>query len=179
MNRLKKQYLEQVKPALKEKFKYSNVNQVPKIEKVVISSVTRDAVTSAKVVEAIQSELTAISGQKPVISRAKKSIASFKLREGQPLGAYVTLRNDRMYDFLERLITFALPRVRDFKGHSSKSFDGRGGYSMGIKEQIIFPEINYDKIDKIRGMGINIITTAKTSDEARDLLKGIGFPFKK
>ena len=151
----------------------------PKLEKIVINCVTRDAVVNGKIVDSIVGDLAAISGQKPVIARAKNSIASFKLREGQALGASVTLRGKRMYDFLDRLITLTLPRVKDFRGLNPKAFDGKGNYALGVKEQIIFPEINYDKIDKVRGMGISFVTTANTNEEGRDLLTMFGMPFKK
>ena len=148
------------------------------MEKIVINCVTRDAVTNGKIVESIINDLSAISGQKPVIARAKNSIASFKLREGQALGAAVTLRGARMYEFLDRLISFSLPRVKDFRGLNPKAFDGKGNYALGIKEQIMFPEINYDKIDKVRGMGISFVTTATNNEEGRDLLKMFGMPFR-
>lgn len=161
-----------------DKYNYKNVHQIPKLEKIVINCVTKDAVTNGKIVESIVSDLATISGQKPVIARAKNSIASFKLREGQALGASVTLRGARMYEFLDRLICFSLPRVKDFRGLNPKAFDGKGNYSLGIKEQIMFPEINYDKIDKVRGMGISFVTTAGNNEEGRDLLKMFGMPFK-
>ncbi len=179
MSRLKDVYTKEVRKALQDKFKYKNVNMVPKIEKVVVTCCNRETVANAKVVDAISADLAAITGQKPVVARAKKSIASFKLREGQPIGASVTLRGERMFEFLDRLISFALPRVRDFRGVSSKGFDGRGNYTLGLKEQIIFPEIEYDKIDKIRGMGICVVTTAKTDEEGRELLTQLGMPFRK
>ncbi len=178
MSLAKEKYEKEVKSQLKEKFSYKNVMQVPKLEKLVVNCVTRDCVQDGKVVESIAADLAAITGQKPVIARARNSIASFKLREGQALGACVTLRGNRMYEFIDRLINFTLPRVRDFKGVSPKGFDGRGNYTMGIKEQIIFPEINYDKIDKVRGMGITFVTTAKTNEEGRELLKLLGMPFR-
>lgn len=179
MSLTKEKYKNEVSKNLKEKFSYKNVNQIPKVEKVTISSMNRDVVQNAKLVDNIVNDLAAISGQKPVIARAKKSIATFKLREGQALGAYVTLRGKRMYDFLDRLIHFSLPRVKDFRGLSPKGFDGRGNYTFGLKEQIVFPEINYDKIDKVRGLGIVISTTANTNDEGRELLRGLGMPFRK
>ena len=179
MNRLRKKYNTDIKKALQEKFSYKNVNMIPKVQKVVVSCVTRDAVVNGKIVESIKNDLGAITGQRPVTARAKKSIASFKVREGQPLGASVTLRGDQMYEFLDRLISISLPRVRDFRGVSPKAFDGRGNYTLGLKEQIIFPEINYDKIDKIRGLGIAITTTANTNDEGRELLRLFGMPFRK
>ena len=177
-SRLRTLYTSEVKKKMMDKYSYKNVHQIPKLEKIVLNSVTRDAVTNGKVVESIVSDLAAISGQKPVTARAKNSIASFKLREGQALGASVTLRGDRMYEFLDRLISFSLPRVKDFRGLNPKAFDGKGNYTLGVKEQIMFPEINYDKIDKIRGMGISFITTANSNEEGRDLLKMFGMPFK-
>ena len=176
--RLKTLYKSEVKKNLMEKYKYKNVHQIPKLEKIVLNCVHKDAVTNGKMVENIVNDLATISGQKPVVTRAKNSIASFKLREGQALGASVTLRGAKMYEFLDRLICFSLPRVRDFRGLSPKAFDGRGNYSLGIKEQIMFPEISYDKIDKIRGMGISFVTTASTNEEGRDLLKMFGMPFR-
>jgi large subunit ribosomal protein L5 len=178
MSRMKTLYTSEIKKQMMEKFSYKNVNQIPKLEKIVINCVTKDAVTNGKVVDSIAADLAIIAGQKPVIARAKNSIASFKLREGQALGASVTLRGSRMYEFLDRLISFSLPRVKDFRGLNPKAFDGKGNYSLGIKEQIMFPEINYDKIDKIRGMGISFVTTANTNEEGRDLLKMFGMPFK-
>ncbi len=177
-SRLRTLYTSEVKKKMMDKYSYKNVHQIPKLEKIVLNSGTRGAVTNGKVVESIVSDLAAISGQKPVIARAKNSIASFKLREGQALGASVTLRGDRMYEFLDRLISFSLPRVKDFRGLNPKAFDGKGNYTLGVKEQIMFPEINYDKIDKIRGMGISFITTANSNEEGRDLLKMFGMPFK-
>lgn len=179
MSRMKEIYQKEVIPALVKKFGYSNVHMIPKIEKVVVNCVTKDAVSNSKVVDSIVNDLSAITGQRPVIARAKSSIASFKVREGMPLGASVTLRGEKMYEFLDRLISISLPRVRDFRGVSSKGFDGKGNYTLGLKEQIIFPEINYDKIDKIRGLGISIVTTAETNDEGRELLTLIGMPFRK
>ncbi|MGB0452327.1 MAG: 50S ribosomal protein L5 [Bacteriovoracaceae bacterium] len=177
--RLKKHYKETIAPALKEKFKYANVHQIPKLEKIVVNSMSRDCIQSSKIVNAISEELGLICGQKPVVAKAKKSVATFKLREGMPVGAFVTLRGDNMYEFLDRLVSISLPRVRDFRGISSKGFDGRGNYAFGIKEQIIFPEINYDKIDKIRGLSISIVTTAKNNEEGRELLTQLGVPFNK
>ncbi|MCB1214162.1 MAG: 50S ribosomal protein L5 [Deltaproteobacteria bacterium] len=171
-------YYKEVFPALKEQFSYKNPMQVPKLEKIVISSCLSEALQNSKVLETASDEIMAIVGQKPTITKAKKSIASFKLREGNKLGVRVTLRKERMYEFLNRLCNVALPRVRDFRGISGRSFDGRGNYSMGITEQIIFPEINYDKIDKIRGMNITIVTTAKTDEEGKALLKLMGMPFR-
>ena len=179
MSRFYEKYKADVKPSLMKKYNYKNIHQVPKVEKIVLNCCTRDAVTNAKVVDSIMEDLAAISGQKPVVARAKKSIASFKVREGMPLGASVTLRGTRMYEFLDRLVSVSLPRVKDFRGVSAKAFDGRGNYTLGIKEQIIFPEINYDKIDKIRGIGISIVTTAENNDEGRELLSLFGMPFKK
>ena len=179
MSRMKEIYKKEVIPALVKKFGYSNVHMIPKIEKIVVNCVTKDAVSNSKVVDSIVNDLAAITGQRPVVARAKTSIASFKVREGMPLGASVTLRGEKMYEFLDRLISISLPRVRDFRGVSSKGFDGKGNYTLGLKEQIIFPEINYDKIDKIRGLGISIVTTAKSNDEGRELLTLIGMPFRK
>jgi large subunit ribosomal protein L5 len=179
MSRLKDQYQKEIKPAMITKFGYKNVNMVPKLEKIVVNCVTREAVSNSKVIDGILEDLAAITGQKPVVAKAKKSIASFKVREGMPLGAFVTLRGEHMYEFLDRLISVSLPRVRDFRGVSPKAFDGRGNYTLGVKEQIMFPEINYDKIDKIRGLGISIITTAKNNDEGRELLSLFGMPFSK
>ncbi|MEX0798468.1 MAG: 50S ribosomal protein L5 [Bacteriovoracaceae bacterium] len=177
-SRLRTLYKSEVKKKMMDKYNYKNVHQIPKLEKIVLNSVTRDAVTNGKVVDSIVSDMAAISGQKPVVARAKNSIASFKLREGQALGASVTLRGDRMYEFLDRLISFSLPRVKDFRGLNPKAFDGKGNYTLGFKEQIIFPEINYDKIDKIRGMGVSFVTTASSNEEGRDLLKNFGMPFR-
>lgn len=175
--RMQKLYEERIKAAMTEQFGYSNHMQVPKIEKIVINMGVGEATQDKKKVEVAAAEMMAIAGQKPVVTRAKKSIAQFKLREGMPIGCKVTLRRDRMYEFLDRLITIALPRVKDFRGVNPKSFDGRGNYAMGLKEQIIFPEVPYDKIDKIRGMDIIITTTAGTDDEARALLRLFGMPF--
>lgn len=177
-SRLNDLYKTEVKKNMMDKYSYSNVHQIPKLEKIVINSVTRDAVTNGKVVESITNDLAAITGQKPVISRAKKSVASFKVREGQALGACVTLRGERMYEFLDRFISFTLPRVKDFRGLSPKAFDGKGNYNLGMKEQIVFPEINYDKIDKVRGMAITFVTTAENNDEGRELLRFFGMPFR-
>ena len=179
MTRLKSIYEKEIKPKLQEKFSYKNVMDVPKVEKIVVNCCTKDAVVNSKVVDSILRDLAEITGQKPVIARAKKSIAGFKLREGQALGGFVTLRGAYMYEFLDRLISVSLPRVRDFRGVSKKSFDGRGNYNLGIKEQIIFPEIEYDKIDKVRGLSISITTTAKTNDEGRELLSLFGMPLQK
>ncbi len=177
MSRLKEKYNDEVAKSLMEKFGYKNVMEIPKIEKVVINMGVGEAVSNPKILDVAVNDMTIIAGQKPVVTRAKKSIAAFKIREGMPIGAKVTLRGQRMYQFLDKLLNIALPRVRDFRGVSPKSFDGRGNYTMGIKEQLIFPEIEYDKIDKIRGMDIIIVTTAKTDEEARELLKLMGMPF--
>lgn len=175
--RLRKHYEEKVRPALQNEFNYANPMQVPKLEKIVINMGVGEAAQDAKKIEAALAELTLISGQKPVSTKAKKSIAQFKLREGQVVGCKVTLRADRMYEFLDRLINIALPRVRDFRGVSSKSFDGRGNYALGMKEQLVFPEINYDKVDATRGMDIIFVTTAESDAEAKALLKGFDMPF--
>ncbi|MBP9673517.1 MAG: 50S ribosomal protein L5 [Bacteriovoracaceae bacterium] len=175
---MKELYNKTVRAKMSESFKYKNTHQVPKLTKIVLNCVTRDAVANSKVVDMIKDELTRISGQTPVIVRAKKSIASFKLREDQAMGASVTLRGDRMYEFFDRLVTFALPRVKDFRGVSVKGFDSRGNYTLGLKEQIIFPEIDYDKIDKTRGIGICFVTTAETDNEGRELLRHLGMPFR-
>jgi len=177
--RLKEKFLNEVTPALLQKFSYKSVMQVPKIEKVVINMGVGDAAGNAKLLDVAVDEMQTIAGQKPVITKAKKSIAGFKLREGMPIGVKVTLRGDRMYYFLDKLFNIALPRVRDFRGVSSKAFDGRGNYTLGLKEQLIFPEIEYDKVDKIRGMDIVIVTTAKTDEESRELLAQMGMPFVK
>jgi len=175
--RLKSDYEDRIVKAMTEKFGYKNRLEVPKLDKIVINMGVGEATQDKKKVEAAAAEMQAISGQKPVITKAKKSIAQFKLREGMPIGAKVTLRRDRMFEFLDRLVTIALPRVRDFRGLNPKSFDGRGNYAMGLKEQIIFPEINYDQIDTVRGMDIIVTTTAKTDEEARELLRLFNFPF--
>jgi len=177
MARLKDKFNEEVAKALMEKFGYQNVMQIPKIEKVIINMGVGEAVGNPKALDAAVNDMTIIAGQKPVVTRAKKSIAAFKIREGMAIGAKVTLRGERMYYFLDKLVNIALPRVRDFRGVSPRSFDGRGNYTLGIKEQLIFPEIEYDKIDKIRGMDIVIVTTANTDEEARELLKLMGMPF--
>lgn len=179
MSRLKEKYEKEVSPALMSKFAYKNIMQVPKVEKIVINMGVGEARENPKALEAAVNDLTAISGQKPVVTRAKKSIANFKVRQGMPIGVKVTLRGERMYEFMDKLFNVALPRVRDFKGVPSKSFDGRGNYTLGIKEQLIFPEIEYDKIDKIRGMDIIFVTTAKTDEEAKELLEMLGMPFAK
>lgn len=177
MVRLKQKYAEQVVSAMKSEFGYKNSMQVPKLEKITINVGLGEATQNIKALDSTVAEITAIAGQKPVITRAKKAIANFKLREGVPIGCMVTLRRDRMYEFLDRLIHVALPRVRDFKGVSDRSFDGRGNYSLGLREQIIFPEINPDKVEKVRGMTVTITTTAKTDPEGRALLKHLGMPF--
>jgi len=179
VSRLKDTYENEIKTEMIKKFGYKNVMQVPKLEKIVINMGVGEARDNAKVLESAVKDLTEISGQKPVITKAKKSIANFKLREGMPIGCKVTLRGDRMYEFADRLINLALPRVRDFRGVSADAFDGRGNYALGIKEQIIFPEIEYDKVDKVRGMDIIFVTTARTDEESRELLRLFGMPFKK
>ncbi|MBP7186631.1 MAG: 50S ribosomal protein L5 [Ruminococcus sp.] len=177
MARLKDYYVSDVAPALMKKFGYKSVMQIPKLDKVVINVGAGEAKDNAKAIDAIMTDLAAITGQKPVICRAKKSVANFKLREGMPIGVKVTLRAEKMYEFVDKLFNVAFPRVRDFRGISANSFDGKGNYSTGIKEQLIFPEIEYDKIDKVRGMDINFITTAQTDEEARELLSLMGAPF--
>lgn len=177
---IKKKYLDEVRPALVKQFGYTNAMQVPKISKVVINiGVGKESTDNPKVVDAAVTDLTAIAGQKPIVTKARKSIADFKLREDRPIGVKVTLRGPRMYDFLDRLINLALPRTRDFRGVSADAFDGRGNYTLGLKEQLIFPEIEYDKLDKLRGLEVSIVTTANTDDEARALLRGFGMPFAK
>ena len=176
--RLKTLYNDELRTRLQEKFSYANVMQVPKLEKIVINVGCGEAVADSKKIKSVESELAKISGQKPVVTSAKKSVATFKLREGMPIGAKVTLRTNQMYEFLDRLINIALPRVRDFRGVSAKSFDGRGNYAMGLKEQIVFPEIHYDDVTDVRGMDIVICTTAETDEEARELLSGFSMPFK-
>ena len=175
--RLEEQYLTAVRPALMEHFGYKNTLQVPRIEKVVVNMGVGSAVRESKKIEAAVNEMAAITGQKPVVTRAKKANASFKLRAGMAIGCKVTLRGDRMYEFLDRLVNVALPRVRDFRGLNGKSFDGNGNYSMGLKEQIVFPEIEYDKVDEMRGMDIIVVTSAKSDDEGRELLRNFQFPF--
>ena len=175
--RLKEKYQNEMIPLMQEKFAYKSVMEIPKFEKVVINIGLGEAVANTKVLDAAVEDLKLISGQKPIVTRAKKSIATFKLREGMPIGAKVTLRGERMYDFIDKLVNIVLPRVRDFRGVSPKAFDGRGNYSLGLKEQLIFPEIEYDKVDKVRGMDIIIVTTAKTDEEARELLRLLGMPF--
>jgi large subunit ribosomal protein L5 len=177
--RLKEKYQQQVRPALQERFKYANPMQVPKLEKVVINMSVTDAIQTSKALDAAVAELTTISGQKPIITKARKSIAAFKLREGMNIGAKVTLRGDRMYTFLDKLFNIVLPRIRDFRGLNRKSFDGRGNYNLGLREQLVFPEINFDKVDKARGMDIVIVTTAKNDEEATEFLTQMGLPLQK
>ena len=177
--RLKNLYKEEVVPALIKEYGYSSVMQTPKVEKVVINIGVGDATKNAKLLEESVAELTAITGQKPIITKAKKSIASFKLREGNPIGCKVTLRGNRMYEFVDRLVSIALPRVRDFKGVNPKAFDGKGNYAMGIKEQLIFPEISYDKVEEVRGLDVVFVTSAKSDEEAKALLSALGIPFRK
>jgi large subunit ribosomal protein L5 len=179
MNRLKEKFLKEVSPALMSKFEYKSVMQVPQVDKIVINMGVGDAVQNTKALDAAVEELTIITGQKPVVTKAKKSIAGFRLREGMPIGCKVTLRGERMYEFLDKLIAISLPRVRDFRGVSKKAFDGRGNYTLGVKEQLIFPEIDYDKVSKVRGMDIVIVTTANSDEEARELLTQFGMPFQK
>jgi large subunit ribosomal protein L5 len=178
MPRLNELYKSEVVPKLKEKFRYKNTMQVPKLEKVIINMGLGEAIENIKILDSAAEEIGVITGQKPVITKARKSISNFKLRAGVPIGIKVTLRRDRMYYFLDKLMAVALPRVRDFKGISPKGFDGRGNYTLGIKEQIIFPEVNYDKIDKIKGMNITIVTTARTDEEGMELLRLLGMPFR-
>ncbi len=177
VTRLQEKYLSEAVKGMMDKFNYKNINELPKVEKIIINIGCGDAVTNSKAIDSAVADLTVITGQKPVVTKAKKSIAAFKLREGMPIGTKVTLRGVRMYQFLDKFMNIALPRVRDFRGVNPKSFDGRGNYSMGMKEQLIFPEIDYDKVDKVRGMDIIIVTTAKTDEEARELLKLLGMPF--
>ena len=179
MNRLKEKYLNEVVSSLMNKYNYKSVMEVPKLEKIVINMGVGDATGNSKLIEAAVNDLTKIAGQKPVVTRAKKSIAGFKLREGQAIGCKVTLRGDNMYNFLDKLISISLPQVRDFRGVSPKAFDGRGNYTMGLKEQLIFSEINYDDVVKVRGMDIVFVTTAKSNEESFDLLNGLGIPFRK
>lgn len=176
--RLKKLYEETVVPKLKEQFNYQNIHEVPKIVKITVNRGLGEASQNAKALEATQTEIAMITGQRPVVTRAKKAIAGFKIREGMPVGVMVTLRRERMYAFLDRLVSLALPRIRDFRGVNPKSFDGRGNFTLGVREQLIFPEVSYDAIDQIRGMDISIITTAKTDEEGRALLKAFGMPFR-
>lgn len=177
MPRLKEQYRDQVVPAMMEEFSYENLMQVPRLEKVVVNVGLGEALQNVKVLDAATQDLRAITGQQPIVTRARRSIAAFKLREGRQIGAKVTLRGNRMWDFIDRLCNVALPRRRDFRGISPNAFDGRGNYSLGLREQLVFPEVNYDSIDKVRGMGITIVTTAKTDEEARRLLALLGMPF--
>lgn len=178
MARLKDKYINDVVPAMMKEFNYSNVMQVPRLTKIVVNTSLKEAIQNIKVLETAAGELADITGQKPLIRRAKKSIANFKLRAGMPIGAMVTLRRERMFEFMDRLISVAIPRIRDFRGVSPKSFDGRGNYSLGITEQIIFPEINYDKVNKVTGMNITFVTTANTDQEAKALLAHLGLPFR-
>jgi large subunit ribosomal protein L5 len=178
MARLKEVYTKEIIPQLMKEFGYKNVMQVPKLGKIVVNMGLGEAIQNVKILDSASEEICTITGQKSVITKAKKSIASFKLRQGMPIGCMVTLRKDRMYEFLDRLMNISLPRVRDFKGVSAKGFDGRGNYSLGIKEQLIFPEIDYDKVDKVKGLNISIVTTAKTDEEGRALLKILGMPFR-
>jgi large subunit ribosomal protein L5 len=179
MNRLKEKYNKEIVPSLREKYNYKSVMEVPSLDKIVINMGVGDATTNTKLLDAAMADLEVISGQKPVKTFAKKAIAGFKVREGQPIGCKVTLRGENMYNFLDKLISITLPRVRDFRGISAKAFDGRGNYTLGLTEQLIFSEIEYDNVVKVRGMDIVFVTTAKTNDEAYDLLKGFGMPFKK
>lgn len=179
MNRVQKEYIDKVRPALMKKFSYKSIMETPKIEKIIVNMGVGDAIHNSKLLDAAVDDLTQITGQKPIITKAKKSISAFKLRAGAAIGCKVTLRGERMYDFFDKLISVALPRVRDFRGLSKNSFDGRGNYTIGIREQLIFPEINYDKVVKIRGMDIVIVTTAKTDEEGRELLHLLGMPFRK
>lgn len=177
MANLKTKYQQEVSPALQKQFNYPNIMMLPRLEKIVVNVGLGEAVQNAKAMDAAVGDIAAITGQKPVVTKAKKSIATFKIRQGMPIGCKVTLRGERMWDFLDKLVNVALPRVRDFRGVSPKAFDGRGNYALGLKEQLIFPEIDYDKVDKIRGMDIIVVTTAKTDEEAKALLKGLGMPF--
>lgn len=177
--RLKEKYRAEVVPALTERFGYGNVHQVPRLEKIVVNMGVGEAVQDAKQLDAAMEDLAIVTGQKPMVARARKSIASFKLRQGMPIGAKVTLRGDRMWDFFDRLVTMAIPRIRDFRGLNPKSFDGRGNYSMGVTEQLIFPEIDYDKVDRVRGMDITFVTSATTDEEAKALMEAFAFPFKR
>lgn len=178
MARLKEKYRNEIAPAIAKEFDIQNVMAIPKIEKIVVNMGLGEGISNSKILDVAAEELRTITGQKPVITKAKKSIAAFKLRQGMNIGAMVTLRGDRMYEFLDRLISVALPRVRDFRGISGKAFDGRGNYTLGVREQLIFPEIDFNKVDKTRGMNISIVTTAKTDDQARSLLKALGMPFR-
>jgi large subunit ribosomal protein L5 len=176
--RLKERYQKEVAPAIAKEFGIKNPMAIPRVQKVVLNMGMGEAIANAKILDTAVDELRSITGQKPVITKAKKSIASFKLRQGMPIGVVVTLRGDRMYEFLDRLVSIALPRVRDFRGVSPKAFDGRGNYTIGVREQLIFPEIDFNKVDKLRGMNISIITTARNDEQARALLKGLGMPFR-
>ncbi len=178
MNRLKEKYNKEIVPSLREKYNYKSIMEVPALDKIVVNMGVGDATTNSKLLDAAVSDLAQITGQKPVVTKAKKAIAGFKVREGQPIGCKVTLRGENMYNFLDKLISITLPRVRDFRGVSHRSFDGRGNYTLGLTEQLIFSEIDYDNVVKVRGMDIVFVTTAKTNDEAYDLLKGFGMPFK-
>ena len=179
MNRLKEKYTKEIVPSLREEFNYSNVMEVPKLDKIVVNMGVGDATNNSKLLEAAIADLEIITGQKPVATKAKKAIAGFKLREGQAIGCKVTLRGERMYEFLDKLVNVSLPRVRDFRGVSNNSFDGRGNYTLGVKEQLIFPEIDFDKVNKLRGMAIVFVTTAKTDEEGHELLAQLGMPFHK
>jgi len=179
MNRLRERFENEIKKSMMEKFNYTSVMQVPKVDKIVINMGLGEAVSNSKIIDEAVAELALITGQKPIVTRAKKSIAGFRLREGMPVGCKVTLRGARMYDFLDKLVSVALPRVRDFRGVSANAFDGRGNYTLGVKEQLIFPEIEFDKISKVRGMDIIVVTTANTDEESRELLKELGMPFQK
>ncbi len=176
--RMSKKYREEVLPALQKQFGYRNVMQVPRLEKIVINRGAGDAAQEAKLMESYVAELAAITGQKPVVTRARRSVAAFKLREGMPIGCKVTLRSSRMYEFFDRLVSLTLPRVRDFRGISSRGFDGRGNFNLGLEEQIIFPEVDYDKVERVKGLTITIVTSARTDEEGRALLTGLGFPFR-
>jgi len=179
MNRLRARFENEIKKSMMEKFNYTSVMQVPKVDKIVVNMGLGEAVSNSKIIDEASAELALITGQKPIVTRAKKSIAGFRLREGMPVGCKVTLRGARMYDFLDKLVNVALPRVRDFRGVSANAFDGRGNYTLGVKEQLIFPEIEYDKINKVRGMDIIVVTTANTDEESRELLTELGMPFQK
>ena len=179
MARLKEYYISEVVPAMQKEFGYTNTNRIPKLEKIVVNMGLGDAVQDVKIIEKARAELATITGQSPVVTRARKSVANFKLREGMPIGCMGTLRGERMYEFLDRLINSVLPRVRDFRGISSKGFDGRGNYTMGLREQSVFPEIDYDSIEKVHGMNITVVTTANSDEEGRELLRAFGMPFRK
>ena len=178
MSTFREKYYKEIRNLMKERFSYKNIHQVPRLEKIVVNCVTKDCVSNSKMVENIKGDLAAITGQRAITAKAKKSIASFKVRKGMAMGALVTLRGERMYEFLERLVAISLPQVRDFRGLNPRGLDGRGNFNFGLREQIIFPEINYDKIDKVRGIGISITTTAKSNEEGRELLKFFGMPFR-